>query len=177
MRSASVTSARTLRVEKHVGEFMGNLPKSVQDQKKGKRIPQDTRDIEGSVILRSAHGGRAHRQHGVGRNSRPAKRQSNFSPRAPKHRRKTGNTRNQRARRINNLQNSAKLAKPPSPVQIRAADPTGSSSFGWQANLRNLIQPPEDGGTERTGVVWPPSRVSRSLTTNGPGETPKGGRR
>ena len=36
---------------------------------------------------------------------------------------------------------------------------------------------PEDGVTERTGVVLPPSRVSSSVTTNGSREIPKGGRR
>ena len=38
--------------------------------------------------------------------------------------RKTGSTRDQRARRINKIENPAKSAKPPSPVQIRAAPPT-----------------------------------------------------
>src|SRR5882672_6298553 len=63
------------------------------------------------------------RKRATGRNSRPAKLQSNFSPRTPKHHRKPRSTRHQRARRINNLQNLTKSAKPPPPVQIRAAPP------------------------------------------------------
>ena len=48
----------------------------------------------------------------------------NFGPLRPKHHRKPGNIRDQRARRINKIENFAKSAKPPSPVQIRAAPPT-----------------------------------------------------
>jgi hypothetical protein len=55
--------------------------------------------------------------------------QSNFSPRAAKHQGKAGETRDQRARRINNLANPAKSAKPPSPVQIRAAPPNSQCEF------------------------------------------------
>jgi hypothetical protein len=50
-------------------------------------------------------------------------RQSNFSPRTPKHQGKPRSTRDQRARRINKIENPAQSAKPPSPVQIRAAPP------------------------------------------------------
>ena len=53
--------------------------------------------------------------------------QSNFSPRTPKHQGKPGSTRDQRARRINKIENLAKSAKPPSPVQIRAAPPISPS--------------------------------------------------
>ena len=49
--------------------------------------------------------------------------QSNFSPRVPKHQEEPRGTRDQRARRINRIENPAKSAKPPSPVQIRAAPP------------------------------------------------------
>jgi hypothetical protein len=49
--------------------------------------------------------------------------QSNFSPRTPKYRAEPRSTRDQRARRINKIENPAKSAKPPSPVQIRAAPP------------------------------------------------------
>ena len=47
----------------------------------------------------------------------------NLGPLAPQHDRKSRNTRDQRARRINKIDNPAKSAKPPSPVQIRAAPP------------------------------------------------------
>ena len=60
-------------------------------------------------------------KHGAGRNSRPAKLQSNFSPRTPEQQRKPRSTRDQRAKRFNNLENPTKSAKPPPPVQIRAA--------------------------------------------------------
>ena len=50
----------------------------------------------------------------------------NFGPLTPNHHRKPGNTRDQRARRINKIENLAKSAKPPSPVQIRAAPPISS---------------------------------------------------
>ena len=45
--------------------------------------------------------------------------------------RETGEYRDQRARRVNNIQNPRKSAKPPSPVQIRAAPPI--------QNLENLV--------------------------------------
>ena len=61
-----------------------------------------------------------------------ARLQSNFSPRTLKHHGKRGSTRDQRARRINNLANPAKSAKPPSPVQIRAAPPNSlRNSRDW----------------------------------------------
>src|SRR2546427_1343741 len=62
-------------------------------------------------------------KHGAGRNSRPAKLQSNFSPRTPEQQRKPRSTRDQRAKRFNNLENPTRSAKPPPPVQIRAAPP------------------------------------------------------
>jgi hypothetical protein len=62
-------------------------------------------------------------KHGAGRNSRPAKLQSNFSPRTPEQQRKPRSTRDQRAKRFNNLENPTKSAKPPPPVQIRAPPP------------------------------------------------------
>ena len=57
--------------------------------------------------------------------------QSNFSPRTPKHQGKRRSTRDQRARRINKIEVPAMSAKPPSPVQIRAAPPVfhGNSRF------------------------------------------------
>src|SRR5687768_17332862 len=60
---------------------------------------------------------------GRGRVARAVELQSNCSPRTPKHHVRAGETRNQRARRVNNLVNPTKSAKPPSPVQIRAAPP------------------------------------------------------
>src|SRR5215470_15155595 len=48
---------------------------------------------------------------------------SDLRPIAPEHRRKRGLCRDQRARRVNNLANPTKSAKPPPPVQIRAAPP------------------------------------------------------
>jgi hypothetical protein len=63
---------------------------------------------------------RTSRMRGDGRN----KPQSNLSPRTPEHHGKRGSTRNQRARRFNKIENPRKPAKPPPPVQIRAAPPT-----------------------------------------------------
>src|SRR5262249_2196520 len=48
---------------------------------------------------------------------------SDLRPITPEHRRKRRACRDQRARRVNNLANPTKSAKPPPPVQIRAAPP------------------------------------------------------
>jgi hypothetical protein len=48
---------------------------------------------------------------------------SKLGPKPPKHRVKRGFGRYQKARRVNNIDFLAKSAKPPSPVQIRAAPP------------------------------------------------------
>jgi hypothetical protein len=60
-----------------------------------------------------------------------ARLQSNLSPRKPKHYGKPRSTRDQRTRRINNLQNPTESAKPPSPVQILAAPPIQSTTYGY----------------------------------------------
>jgi hypothetical protein len=48
-------------------------------------------------------------------------RGTNVGPKPPKHRVKRGSRADQRAKRVNKLANPALSAKPPSPVQIRAA--------------------------------------------------------
>jgi hypothetical protein len=53
----------------------------------------------------------------------------NFGPLTPKHDRKRGNTWHQRASRYSSMNNQTKSAKPPSPVQIRAAPPNFLNSL------------------------------------------------
>src|SRR5918992_3475785 len=68
----------------------------------------------------------------------------NFGPLTPKHHRKSRSTRDQRARRINKIENPTKSAKPPSPVQIRAAPPILSHTkittcrIGWLGAIRQF---------------------------------------
>ena len=65
------------------------------------------------------------RQHGVGRNSRPPKLQSNFSPRTPKRYRKPRSTRDQRARRFNNY------TLPKIRIQLHCQVDGGGRWFDW----------------------------------------------
>ncbi len=69
----------------------------------------------------------------------PTQVQSNCSPRRPKHHVRAGETSNQRARRINNLANPAKSAKPPSPVQIRAAPPNSAQIRSFVRRRRKRL--------------------------------------
>ena len=65
----------------------------------------------------------------VGRDLRKTsypKLRTNLGPQPPKHGVKRGFGRHQKAGRVNNIDNPAESAKPPSPVQIRAAPPTSS---------------------------------------------------
>ena len=55
--------------------------------------------------------------------SRRAELASDLRPLTPKHPAKGEVSREQQARRVNNIANPEKSAKPPSPVQIRAAPP------------------------------------------------------
>jgi hypothetical protein len=85
----------------------------------------------------------------------------NFGPLTPKHQRKPGTTRDQRARRINKLENLAKSAKPPSPVQIRAAPPILSPAIVEDildfcarvvATQDIIVKRPKNFESDRTGL-------------------------
>ena len=65
--------------------------------------------------------------------------QSNFSPRTPEYHRKPRSTRDQRARRFNKIEKPRKSAKPPPPVQIRAAPP---NFFEELIVCASVAQPP-----------------------------------
>ena len=86
---------------------------------------------------------------GDGRN----KLQSNFSPRTPEHHGRRGSARDQRARRFNKIENPRESAKPPPPVQIRAAPPITSSihTVAYRC-CRFGAQPPGDVGVHLAHV-------------------------
>ena len=85
------------------------------------------------------------RKHRVGpsveANETSVQLQSNVSPRTPKHHQKSTISRDQRARRINKIENLAKSAKPPSPVQIRAAPPIFLRKITRSPNSRRSSRP------------------------------------